>query len=122
MKDRLFWVREWVPELLRQLVPDPVVELRSEPSSYYVHGTFFYDETKQFVLVQVLHTVELATHGEPQCAPKVTISIDRSKLNVSGARVLWPRTQDLPVASENGKTRFALPALDRYMALYLKVA
>src|ERR1017187_4369089 len=63
MKDRLFWIREWVPELLRQLVQDPVVELRSEPSSRYVHGTFFYDRTKQFVLVQVLHTVELATQG-----------------------------------------------------------
>jgi hypothetical protein len=122
VKDRLYWIRKWVPELLRLLVPDPVVELRSEPFSHYVHGTFFYDKTKQFVLVQVLHTIELATHGEPRSAPKVTISIDRSKLKVAGARVLWPRTQDLPLSSEGGKTHFVLPALDRYMAIYLKLA
>ena len=35
---------------------------------------------------------------------------------------LWPKTQDLPFSSESRKTRFALPALDRYMALYLKLA
>ena len=122
MKSRLYWVRQWIPVLLRQMVPDPIMELRSEPFSYYVHGTFFYDQSRRFVLVQVLHTKEIVTHGELSTAPKLSITINPGKLRVSGAKVLWPKSQLIQVATEGGKTRVILPALDRYMAIYLKLA
>ena len=122
MESKLYWIRQWVPELLRMLKPDPIAELRVDPFSWYVHGTFFYDKSKRFVLVQVLHTVELATQGEPRLAPNVAIKVDKRRLNVAGARVVWPKTQDLAVSNQGGKTRIALPRLDRYMALYLKLA
>jgi len=122
MQDKLHWLHQWIPELLRQLTPDPVVELRVEPFSRYVHGTFFYDRSKRFVLVQVLHTVELATQGEACVAPEVGISINAGKLKVVGARVVWPKTEELGVGSQGGKTHIALPRLHRYMALYLKLA
>jgi hypothetical protein len=122
MESKLYWVRQWVPELLRMLNPEPVVELSVDPSSRYVHGTFFYDKSKRFVLVQVLHTVELATEGEPRPAPKVRISINSRKLNVIGARVVWPNTEDVPVNHQAGTTQITLPRLSRYMALYLKLA
>jgi hypothetical protein len=122
MEAKLVWIQQWIPELLRRLQPDPIAELRVEPFSRYVHGTFFYDKSKRFVLVQVLHTVELATQGEGSAAPEVGIRINRDKLNVVGARVVWPKTQDLAVHSQGNKTHIALPRLDRYMALYLKLA
>ncbi len=122
MDSKLYWIRQWVPELLRMLNPEPIVELSVDPFSRYVHGTFFYDKSKRFVLVQVLHTVELATQGEPSLAPNLGISINRRKLNVVAARVVWPKTEDLPVNNQGGKTHIALPRLSRYMALYLKLA
>ena len=39
-----------------------------------------------------------------------------------GARVVWPQTQELPVRREGGMAHIALPKLDPYMALYLKLA
>ena len=30
---------------MRQLVKDPIAELRPEPFTEYLHGTFFYDKT-----------------------------------------------------------------------------
>ncbi len=122
MKTRPFWPRQWVPTLLRQLVPDPIIELRIEPFSYYVHGTFFYDRSRKFILVQLLRTVEMATHGEPCPAPKLSIMINPRKLKVLGAKVVWPLSKLVPVAAEGGKTRVSLPKLDRYMACYLKLA
>jgi hypothetical protein len=122
MKDRLFWIREWVPELLRQLVPNPVVELRSEPSSRYVHGTFFYDRSRRLVLVQVLNTIELATAGEYRTVSKVHLTVNPTKLKVGGARMVWPKTQDLAVGTQGGRTHLVLNTLPRYVALYLKLA
>ncbi len=122
MKDKLFWISQWMPELLRRLQPDAIAEVRLEPFSRYVHGTFFYDKSKRFILVQVLHTVEMATQGEPSPAPKVAISVDARRLKVLGAHVVWPETQDLIVRAQGGRMHIALPRLERYMALYLKLA
>jgi hypothetical protein len=122
MRDRPYWIRQWVPALLRQLVPDPIVELRLEPFSEYVHGTFFYDRSGQFVLVQVLDTIEIITRGEFREAPGISLVVNGSKLKVTGARMVWPKTLDLPLSTREGKTYIALPKLDRYMALFLKVA
>jgi len=121
MKDKLYWIHQWIPELLRRLNPHPIAELCIDPSSRYVHGTFFYDKGQRFVLVQVLHAMELATEGEPCLAPNVGISVDARRLKVTGARVVWPETRDLPVKWEAGKAHIALPKLNTYMALYLKL-
>jgi hypothetical protein len=122
MKDRPFWIRRWIPDLVKQLVPNPIAEFQFEPFSEYAHGTFFYDRTKRFVLVQVLNTVEQATEGELPGAPKVNLVIDPNRMKVTGARVVYPMTQELHVASRAGKLDIALPKLERYMAVYLKLA
>jgi hypothetical protein len=122
MKDWPYWIRQWVPGLLRQLVPNPIVELRLEPFSEYVHGTFFYDGSGRFVLVQVLNTIEIITRGEFREAPKISLAVNSLKLKVTGARVVWPKTADLPLTTREGKTHIVLPKLDRYMALFLKLA
>jgi hypothetical protein len=122
MKDRLFWIRAWIPELLHALVPQPIAELQAEPFSEYVHGTFFWDKSKRFVLVQVLNTIELATQGEFCPLPRVRITTDPGKLNVAGARIVWPEEKNLPVSSKAGRTRIILDSPGRYTALYLKLA
>jgi hypothetical protein len=122
MKDRPYWIRQWIPNLLQQLVPNPLVELRLEPFSEYVHGTFFYDRSGRFVLVQILNTVEIITQGEFREAPQISLAVNSSKLRLAGARVVWPKSADLPLAAREGKTHIALPKLDRYMAIYLKLA
>ena len=119
---RPFWIREWIPFLMRQLVPNPVVELRPEPFSEYVHGTFFYDRSKRFILVQVLNTEELVTQGELKPAPAVHLFTNPTKVKVTGARVVWPEQADLVVGDRNGKTHIVLPHPARYTALYLKLA
>jgi hypothetical protein len=106
---------------MRQLVPEAIAELRPEPFSEYVHGTFFYDESRRFILVQVLNTVELATNGEFRPAPKVVLRINPEKLRVKGARVVWPQERDLNVTTEGGKTQIILKNPERYTALFLKL-
>jgi len=122
MQYRLYWIQDWIPALMRQLAPDPIAELRPEPFSEYVHGTFFYDASKRFILVQVLNTVELATEGEFRPAPKVVLRINPKKLNVTGARVVWPKERDLRVTAQGGKTEIILENPGRYTALFLKLA
>ncbi len=122
MKDRPYWIRQWIPALLRQLVPDPIVELRLEPFSEYVHGTFFQDQTGRMVYMQLANMIEVITRGEFRDAPGASIVINASKLNVSHARVVWPQTLDIPVGGHDGKTTIVLPKLDRYMAVLLKLA
>jgi len=118
---REFWIRKWIPLLIRQLAPDPIAELRPEPFSEYVHGTFFYDPSKQFILVQVLNTVELVTQGELRPAPRIEIRVDPGRLKVGGARVVWPKEEDLTVTNHEGGTRIVLENPGRYTALYLKL-
>jgi len=36
--------------------------------------------------------------------------------------VAWPKIAELPLTTGEGKTYIALPKLDRYMALFLKLA
>jgi hypothetical protein len=122
MRARPFWIREWIPALMRQLVPNPIAEILSVPSSEYVHGTFFYDPSKRFILVQVLNTIELATRGELRPAPHVIIRTDPRRLKVAGARAVWPAEKELPVGLEKGKNVVVLENPARYTALYLRLA
>jgi hypothetical protein len=119
---RLHWVLEWIPQLVRQLAPNPLAELVSEPFSEYVHGTFFYDPGKRGILVQVLNTIELATRGELRPAPRVRLRLDPRRLNVAGARVVWPAQQDLRVLSERARTVVTLENPPRYTVVYLRLA
>jgi hypothetical protein len=107
---------------MRQLVRRPIAELRPEPFSEYVHGTFFRDASEKFILVQVLNTIELVTKGEYRPAPQVIIKVDPARLKVSGARLVWPKEKELEVVSKDGATQVVLAAPSRYIALYLKVA
>lgn len=120
MKARPYWIEKWIPQVVRQLTPNPIAELRFEPFSEYMHGTFSYDKSKGLVLVQVLNTIELATNGELRAAPKASIMINPARLRVTGARMMWPKTEDLPVIARNGKMQIVLPHVGRYTALYLK--
>jgi hypothetical protein len=115
------WIREWIPELLQHLVPKPIAEIRLDPKSKYVHGTFFYDKSKRFIMVQVLNAVELATLGEFRPVSSVELRINPTKLKVSGARVVWPKEEDLTVSSNNGFTRIIIPNPERYTVLFLRL-
>lgn len=119
IQDRLIWVRKWIPDLLRQLVSRPVAELRTEPRSEYVHGSFFWEKGRRSILVQVVNTVELATNGELWGSPGVTVWINPDKIKVKTARVLFPTEKDLQVGPEDGRTHIVLPTLERYMVLRL---
>ncbi len=122
MKERPFWVREWIRFLVRRLAPNPIVELRFEPFSEYAHGTFFYDKSRRFVLAQVVNTIELAAEGEQRKAPATTIVVNPRKLKVAGARVVWPHTMDVPLVKREGNIHISLPTFDRYCAVLLKLA
>jgi len=86
-----------------------------------LHGTFFYDKSGDYILVQMLNTVEAAMEGEYRGIPRARISIDGKRLKVTGARMVWPKEQDLEVQSRGGRTEVALQNLPRYAALYLKL-
>jgi len=122
MGDRPFWIRNWIRSLAPQLVPDPIVELASVPFTEYVHGTVFHDQDERFVLVQLLNTVELATNGEYQGTAKVEIRINPNKLEARSARMVWPKDADLPLVTRGSKNVVVVQSLERYAALYLKLA
>ncbi|HZP00247.1 MAG TPA: hypothetical protein VFD30_08125 [Terriglobia bacterium] len=122
MAHRPFWIRRWVPDLMKQLVPRPVAELAADPSSEYVHGTFFWDKSRKFILVQVLNAVELATQGEFRPVPRVVIRLSPQKVRVTAARIVWPKEQNLPIETGAESTRLVIPSPPRYAALYLKLA
>jgi len=122
LQGRPRWIREWIPDLMRQLVPTPIAELRSDATSEYVHGTFFYDQSRRFILVQVLNTVELVTEGEFRPVTKAELWINPAKLKVAGARVVWPNEKTLAVTELNGKLQVIVPNPPRYTALYLRLA
>ena len=121
-KGRPCWIRDWIPGLIRQLVPNPIAEVRSEPFSEYVHGTFFWDKSKRFILVQVLNTIQQLTEGELRKAPPVVISVDSRQLALAGAQTVWPKEQPLVVERKQGRDQVVLPDLGTYTALYLKLA
>jgi hypothetical protein len=122
MANRPFWIRRWVPDLVKKLLPGPIAELAADPSSEYVHGTFFWDKSKKFILVQVLNAVELATQGEFRPVPRVVIRLNPLKVKVTAARLVWPTEQNLPIETGAGSTRLVIPSPPRYVALYLKLA
>jgi hypothetical protein len=122
MQTKLQWIRHWIPELMRLLVKDPIAELRPDPLTEYVHGTFFYDKTREHVLVQVLNTVETAMNGEYRGIPRVNIGVDGKRLKVTGAMTVWPKEEDLEVRAHGGRSEVVLQNPLRYTALFLKLA
>jgi hypothetical protein len=122
MQAKLYWIRQWLPELMRMLVPHPIAELRAEPPTEYAHGSFFYDPSREYVLVQVLNTVEMATGGEYRGIPRVKLSLDDKRLKVAGARTVWPCESELEVRAQQGRSEVVLQNPARYTALFLKLA
>jgi hypothetical protein len=121
MQWRPFWIRNWVPELLRQLVKEPIAELRPEPFTEYLHGTFFYDKSGEYVLVQFLNTVEGAMEGEYRGVPRVRIAVDNTRLKITGAQMVWPNEQDIAIHPRGARTEIVIENPPRYGALYLKL-
>lgn len=121
MQFRPFWIRSWIPDLMRQLTPLPIAEIVPRPFSEYVHGTLFYDRNREFVLVQVLNTLELATEGEYRGIEQVQIQLDPKRLKVRGAQVVWPEKKDIAVRESRGRTVVALENPGRYTAMLLKI-
>jgi len=122
MQFRAAWIQSWIPGLIRELVPKPLAELRTEPFSEFVHGTFFHDEERQLILVQVLDAIQLATKGEMRTTPDITISVNSEHLKITAARILWPKVRDLTVTRQSGKANILLEKPDRYMMIALKLA
>ncbi len=120
-RDR-FWIRQWVPHLVRQLTPDPIAELESKVLGEFVHGTFFYDQSRRYILVQILNAIELATEAQYVTVPEVRIRLNPKRLNVTAARMVWPGEKDLEVFRRNGKLQVSVPHPERYSAVYLKLA
>ena len=120
--DKLFWTRKWIPALVRQLIPNPVAELTFPLLPEYLHGTFFFDKSKRFVLVQILNAVELATEAEFIDVPSAEIRLNPQKLNVKGARIVWPSERSLEPVNDRGRTLISVPKPGRYTALYLRLA
>ena len=119
---KLFWIRSWVPEVMRSMVPQPVAELRSQVFPEYVHGTFFWEKDRRSVLVQVLNAIELSTQGEFREVPAVEIKVNSAKVNIKSAKILWPAEQELPIRSRQGNVEITLTSPPRYTALRLQLA
>jgi Hypothetical glycosyl hydrolase 6 len=120
MQFRPFWIRKWIPDLMRQLTPMPIADIAPQPFSEYVHGTLFYTRNRDFILVQVLNTIELATDGEYRGIDQVQIQLDPERLKVKGAQVVWPEKKELGLRSVGGRTVVVLQNPVRYTALLLK--
>jgi hypothetical protein len=122
MSSKLFWIRNWVPEVMRLMVPQPVAELRSEVFPEYVHGTFFWEKDRRSLLVQVLNAIELATQGEFREVPAVDIRVNSARVKINSAEVLWPAARELPIRNAQGNAKITLPSPARYTALRLQLA
>ena len=118
---KLFWIRSWIPEVLRLLVPRPVAELRSDCFPEYVHGTFFWEKNDRSILVQILNAIELATQGEFRQVPAVRISVRSETINAKSARVLWPDEQELQIQNHQGYRDVKLSNPARYTLLRLQL-
>ena len=119
--DKLFWTRKWLPSLVRQMVPDPIAELMFPVLPEHLHGTFFFDQSKRFVLVQILNSVELATEAEFIGVPSAEIRLNAKKLGVTGARIVWPSERTLEPERDGERILIRVPNPGRYTALYLKL-
>jgi hypothetical protein len=121
MSERMFWVQDWIPSLMRTLVPNPVVELSTSSLKKHVHGTFFYDRTKRFVLLQLLNSIELSTGAEFIDVPHVDVSWDPHRLVVTAAKMMWPKEQELSLKTASTRKGIRIQTPGRYAALYLKL-
>jgi hypothetical protein len=119
--ERPFWIRDWLRELVGQLVPSPVIEMTPEPFTEYFHGSFFHDRARKLVLVQALNTVELLGKGKLRAPIRARIRANSRMLPVTGARMVWPRTRNLTIRKEGATKVIELPPLERYAAIYLKL-
>jgi hypothetical protein len=117
----LFWIQKWISQSIRQLVPSPAAEIVSTPSTEYFHGTFFHDQSRKFILLQVLNTIELLSKAEFQMPVSAEARIDARRLHIAGAKMVWPETRDLRVRTEAGRTIVSLPEVKRYAAVYLRL-
>ncbi|HLV87820.1 MAG TPA: alpha-amylase family protein [Candidatus Sulfotelmatobacter sp.] len=121
MNHKLFWIRNWIPEVIRKLVPKPIAELHSEIFPEFVHGTIFWEKGRRSMLVQLLNAIELATHGEFHGVPSVEIQLDRARVNVKSAVVLWPTEQELPIRNGGSQIQITIPSPSRYTVLRLNM-
>jgi len=121
MQWRAYWIQKLVPAMVRQLVPHPVAELQTEPTSEFVHGTFFHDVQRRLILVQVLDAAELATKGERRATPDIEISLDMARHAVREATVMWPQAKDLEVQRLGGRYLIRITKPERYTAIYLRL-
>ena len=119
--ERPFWIRAWLRELVRQLISTPVIEMTPEPFTEYLHSSFFYHPGRKLVLVQALNTVELLGKGQLHASIRARISTDSRRLPIGGARVVWPKVEDLTVRRKGQTTIIAPLSIDRYAAIYLKL-
>jgi hypothetical protein len=122
MQFRAEWIKRWVPALIRQLAPSPLAELQSSPFSEFVHGTFFHDEDRRLILVQLLDAVQLATHGESRPTPNIELTLDSKRLKIAAARTVWPAARDLTLRKDGRATRILIENPARYSALLLQLA
>jgi hypothetical protein len=60
--------------------------------------------------------------GEYRGIPRVKVSVDGKRLKVTGARVVWPKEQDLDVRTQGSRIETVLQNPGRFTALYLKLA
>ncbi len=121
MDESMFWVQKWIPALVRTLLPDPVAELSFPALAEHLHGTFFRDPGKRLVLVQILNAIELVTRAEFIDVPYAEVRWNPEKLKVAGARVVWPKVENLKIATEKRNVSLRVPSPGRYTALYLKL-
>ena len=121
MQTKLRWIRQWIPELMRLLLKAPIAELRPDPFTEYVHGTFFYDKTREHVLVQVLNTVETAMNGEYRGVPRVNFSVDGKRLKITVLESCGRKESVLEVREHAGRSEVVLQNPSRYTALFLKL-
>jgi hypothetical protein len=117
----LFWIQKWISTLIRQLVPSPAAEIVVTPHTEYFHGSFFFDKSRKFILLQMLNTIELLNKGEFQMPVSAEARLDATRLRVTGARMVWPETRDLSVRTDAGRTIVSLPEVKRYAAVYLRL-
>jgi hypothetical protein len=119
--ERLFWIRDWLRELVRRLVPEPPAEILPDPFTEYFHGSFFLDPGHSRVLVQALNTVELLGRGRLQAQLRARIRVDTRVIPISGARLVWPRSSAVRVRRAGRFAVIDLPPLDRYAAIHVQL-
>ena len=120
--DRPYWIRTWIHQLLSQLIPNPIAEIVPTPFTEYLHGSFFREKSGRFLFVQVLNTLELLGKGELRAPLRAEIRVNAKKLKVTGARIVWPQTKDLPLGWEEARRVAVLPEIERYTALFLRLS